>query len=248
MKVKAKTLGLWHWLRQNVDLVMVVALAFIVIGTWLVAELADEVVEGTTQGFDEWVLHSLRSPEDPRQPIGPAWLASMWTDLTSLGSSTVLTLVTLVCAGYLWMRRRVRTLVVLAIVVAGGVVLALGMKAFFDRPRPEYAANMSYVVTASFPSGHSMLSTVVYMSLAVMLARSSTEFRFRVYFISVGLVLTLLVGFSRVYLGVHYPTDVLAGWGCGLIWAALCWLVVHMLQKAGIIERPRPQERSDGPL
>lgn len=238
-KVKAKTFGFWHWLRQNVDLVMVVVLACVVVGVWVVAELADEVTEGTMQDLDEWVVRSLRSPEDPRHSIGPAWFEAMWTDLTALGSSSVLMLVTVGCAGYLLMRRRYRTFVVLAVVIGGGVALTFGMKAFFARPRPEFASNLPYIVTASFPSGHSMLSAVVYMTLAVLLARTSSEFRFKVYFISLGLIVTLLVGFSRVYLGVHYPTDVLAGWGAGLTWAALCWLVIYVLQRGRIIEGPK---------
>ncbi len=238
-KAKATTLGFWHWFRRNVDLAMLVILILVVVGTWIVAELADEVMEGTTQRFDEWVVQSLRCPHDPRRSIGPAWFEAMWNDLTSLGSSSVLILVTWGCAGYLLMRRRYRTLLVLAVVVGGGVVLTFAMKAFFDRPRPEYASNLPYIVTASFPSGHSMLATVVYMTLAVLLARTSNELRFQVYFISLGLIVTLLVGFSRVYLGVHYPTDVLAGWSAGLTWASLCWLVVYVLQRTGIIERPK---------
>lgn len=212
------------------------------IGTWVVAELADEVMEGTTQRFDEWVVQRLRSPQDPRRSIGPAWFEAMWQDLTALGSAAVLTLVTLGCAGYLLMRRCSRTLLVLAVVVGGGVVLTFGMKAFFDRPRPEYASGLPHIMTASFPSGHSMLSAVVYMTLAVLLARTSSELRFQIYFISVGLIVTLLIGFSRVYLGAHYPTDVLAGWSGGLTWASLCWLVVYFLQKTGIIERPKAQD------
>ncbi len=240
-KAKARTLDVWHCLLVNVDLAMLVLLASVVVGVWAVAELADEVMEGTTQRFDEWVVNSLRSPEDARRPIGPAWFEAMWQDVTSLGSSTVLTLVTFGCAGYLLMRKHYRTLLVLAVVVGGGVVLTFGMKAFFDRPRPEFASNLPYIVSASFPSGHSMLSTVVYMTLAVLLARTSSELRFKVYFISLGLAIVVLVGFSRVYLGVHYPTDVLAGWAGGLTWAALCWLVVYFLQRTGLIEKPKRQ-------
>lgn len=238
----AASAGLAHvrrWLGQNVDLLMIVALASVVVGASVVAALADEVTEGSTQRFDEWVVRSLRNPANPSRPLGPAWFEAMWTDLTALGSSSVLTLVTLGCAGYLLMRKRYRTLLVLAVVVGGGVALTFGMKAFFDRPRPQYASNLPYIVTASFPSGHSMLSAVVYMTLAVLLARTSSQLRFQVYFVGLGLMVTLLVGFSRVYLGVHYPTDVLAGWSGGLTWAALCWLVVYLLQKTGAIEKPK---------
>ena len=156
-----------------------------------------------------------------------------------LGSGSVLTLVTLGCVGALLLARRYRMLIVLLIVVGGGTLLSLGMKQFFNRPRPPYAEMMPYVVTASFPSGHSMLSAVVYMTLAVFLARASSQRSFKIYFIVIGVIVTLLVGVSRVYLGVHYPTDVLAGWSSGLTWAMLCWLVIYFLQQTRLIERPK---------
>jgi undecaprenyl-diphosphatase len=235
--VTAKTLGVWSWLRQNTDLVMLTALALVVVGGWLLVELIDEVLEGSTQRFDDWVLQSLRSPDDANSPIGPAWFEAAWRDLTSLGSAAVLTLVTLGGAGYLLIRRRYRTVLMLAVVIGGGVLLSCWMKAFFGRPRPPYASELTRTLSASFPSGHSMLSAIIYMTLAVLLARTSVERRARIYFISTGLALALLVGCSRVYLGVHYPTDVLAGWAAGLTWATLCGLVAYLLQKTGLIER-----------
>jgi undecaprenyl-diphosphatase len=119
------------------------------------------------------------------------------------------------------------------------------MKDFFSRPRPPYAEMVPYVTTASFPSGHSMLSTVVYMTLAVLLARTTRQRCFKIYLIAVAAFLTTIIGFSRVYLGVHYPTDVLAGWAAGLTWAMLCWLVIYFLQKTGLVERPRSQRIDD---
>lgn len=237
--------GMWRWFRQNVDLLMLAALAVTVVGAWAVIELADEVLEGEAQKYDDWVLEQLRSPDDPTRAIGPEWFEASWHDVTALGSGAVLALVTLACAGYLTIARRYRTLVVLAVVIGGGVILAFSMKALFARPRPEFASSVTYVVSASFPSGHSMLSAVVYMTLSVLVARTSTGFRFKVYFISLGLIVTLLVGFSRVYLGVHYPTDVLAGWGAALTWALLCWFAVAFLQKSGLIERPNTPSAID---
>ncbi len=230
--------GLSSRLRQNVDLLMLAALAVIVVGAWAVIELADEVLEGDAQRYDEWVLAHLRSAEDPSRPIGPAWFEAAWRDVTALGSPTVLTLATLACAGYLLIGRRYRTLVVLAVVVVGGVVLTFAMKALFARPRPEFAAGMKDVVSASFPSGHSMLSAVVYLTLGALFARTTGVLRYKMYFVGLGLVVTLLVGISRIYLGVHFPTDVLAGWSAGLTWALLCWLVVCFLQSRRVIERP----------
>ncbi len=242
---KARAIGVAGRLRQNVDLLMLAALALIVVSGWLLIELADEVLEGDAQRYDEWVLRQLRSAEDPSRPIGPAWFEAAWRDVTALGGAAVLTLVTLACAGYLLIARRYRTLVALAVVVVGGVVLTFAMKALFARSRPEYAAGMKDVVSASFPSGHSMLSAVVYLTLGALFARTTGVLRYKLYFLGLGLIATLLVGFSRIYLGVHYPTDVLAGWSAGLTWALLCWLVVCFLQNRRIIERPYVRDAID---
>jgi len=153
----------------------------------------------------------------------------------------VLTLVTLSGAGYLLMRRHRRMLALLAAVSLGGLALSIAMKALFARPRPEFMSNMEHVVSHSFPSGHSMLSAVVYLTLGALLARTSPDLRDKIYFLTTALLLTLLVGISRVYLGVHYPTDVLAGWSAGLVWALTCWLIAYFLQKTGVIEPPKGQ-------
>ncbi|MGE5294339.1 MAG: phosphatase PAP2 family protein [Solirubrobacterales bacterium] len=221
---------------------MLIVLAIIVVTSWLAVELADEVLEGTTQQYDEWILRQLRTPGDMTDPIGPKWFEDMWRDITALGSMTVLTLVTIACGGYLLMGKRYRMLAFLTVATVGGVVVSLLLKNAFARPRPEFSSGASYVMTASFPSGHSMLSAIVYLTLGVLLARTSTRYRHKVYFIAVALTVSLLVGLSRVYLGVHYPTDVLAGWSFGLIWALLCWLIAQFLQRRGTIEPPKESD------
>ncbi len=227
-----------RWLRTNVDLFMLVVLAILVITCWVVAELADEVQEGSTQRWDNWVLRRFRGSADMTTPIGPPWFRDAWRDITALGSTAVLTLVTVGVAGYLLMRRQRRTLVLLIVATLGGALLSLLLKSLFSRPRPPFGSEEVYVLTSSFPSGHSMLSAVVYLTLGALLARTSNRHRHKVYFLGVAVVITGLIGFSRVYLGVHYPTDVLAGWGFGLIWALLFWLIARYLQKRGTIERP----------
>lgn len=221
---------------------MLAVMAVIVVTTWLAIELADEVMEGTTQRYDEWVLRLLRAPGDMADPIGPEWFEDMWRDVTALGSATVLTLVTFACAGYLLMRRQYRTLALLAVATVGGQLVSLLLKGLIDRPRPAFDSGAGYVATSSFPSGHSMLAAAVYLTLGALLAGASGRYRDKVYFLTTAMFVTLLVGFSRVYLGVHYPTDVLAGWSLGLIWALLCWLVARFLQKHGTIEPPRESD------
>ncbi len=133
-------------------------------------------------------------------------------------------------------------LVLLVVATVGGLLVSLLLKNFFARPRPEFAAPDTYVLTASFPSGHSMLAAVVYLTLGVLLARTSDRYRYKLYFVLMALLVTILIGLSRIYLGAHYPTDVLAGWSIGLIWALACWLAAYFLQKRGAIEQPRESD------
>jgi len=218
---------------------MLAALAILVVAGWLSIELVDEVLEGDAQPYDEWILRQLRAPGDMTDPIGPVWVEDIWRDITALGGGPVLALVTLAAGGYLLMGKRYRTAGLMFLVTTGGLVVSILLKDLFDRPRPEFTSGASHVMTASFPSGHSMLSAIVYLSLAALLARSSRPLRFKIYFLILGLSLTTLVGLSRIYLGVHYPTDVLAGWSMGLIWALSCWLAAYLLQRRGLIERQR---------
>ncbi len=218
---------------------MLGALAILAVAGWLSAELVDEVLEGDAQPYDEWILKQLRAPGDMTDPIGPVWVEDIWRDITALGGGPVLALVTLATGGYLLMGKRYRTAGLMFLVTIGGLVVSILLKDLFDRPRPEFASGTSHVMTASFPSGHSMLSAIVYLTLAALLARTSRPLRFKIYFLILGLTLTALVGLSRIYLGVHYPTDVLAGWSMGLIWALSCWLAAYLLQRRGLIEQQK---------
>ena len=122
------------------------------------------------------------------------------------------------------------------IATSGGLVLSLILKAAFSRPRPSIVPHLSYVHTSSFPSGHSIMSAVVYLTLGALLTQLVGKVQLKFYFLFVAAALSFLVGLSRTYMGVHYPTDVLAGWTVGLVWATLCWVVARSLQKRGIIE------------
>lgn len=226
-----------RWITAREPIVLFVLLVM-TLGVWTFVEVAGEVTEGDTDAFDRWVLQSLRKPDRPTEPIGPSWMHEVGRDLTGLGGIATLTLLTAATAGFLWLDRRRHMAVLLAVASSSGIALSLLLKNLFDRPRPDVVPHLSIVHTSSFPSGHSMMSAVVYLTLGTLLAASVESRLLRVYALSVALLLTLLVGASRVYMGVHYPTDVLAGWTAGLVWALLCWLIARRLQRQGNVEPP----------
>lgn len=216
-----------------------VLLSFVVLsaGTWAFIELADEMTEGESAGLDEAVLLALRNADDLSDPIGPGWLEEMARDVTALGSTGVLALVTLSVLGYLWLRGRNRTALFTLIAISGGTLLSTFLKIGFDRARPELVPHETAVYTASFPSGHSMMAAVTCFTLAAILGRVHDSPLLKAYLLIVAAVITLLVGMSRIYLGVHWPTDVLAGWSAGAAWAAFCWLVARSLQRRNMVEK-----------
>jgi undecaprenyl-diphosphatase len=212
--------------------ILVLALA----GIWGFAELADEVVEEETHAFDEAIILSMRSGSDPSDPVGPRWVEELGRDMTALGGVGVLTLLTLSVAGFLLLHRKKRTALLVIAAVGIGVLMSTMMKIGFDRPRPDLVPHQTVVYTASFPSGHSMLSAVTYLTLGALLARIHRLRRVKIYLLGLALMITMAVGVSRIYLGVHWPTDVLGGWALGSSWALLCWLVALRLQRRGRLE------------
>jgi undecaprenyl-diphosphatase len=227
--------GVFHWLAGH-SVIVLLAVLLVVAGTWGFIALTDEVKEGDTQRFDDWAIRVLRRADDPATPIGPTWLHEAGRDVTALGGVTVLSLVTLAVVGYLLMVKKYGAMWLALIATSTGLILSSVLKHFIARDRPELVPHLSHVYTSSFPSGHSMLSAVVYMTLGALLARIAPGWTVKLYFIGVALLLTFLIGVSRVYMGVHYPTDVLAGWTAGLVWAILCWLVARWLQRRGTVE------------
>lgn len=215
---------------------LLLGLCLIAAGLWGFAELADEVMEQETQSVDERILLMLRNPKDLSDPVGPRWVEEVGRDVTALGGMTMLTLLTVAVTVYLLLERKPHLALFLAVTVGGGIIASLVLKTVFDRPRPKLVPHGSYVYTTSFPSGHSMMSAVTYLTLAVVLARAHSRRRVKTFFILVGASITIGVGISRVYLGVHWPTDVLAGWTAGTVWAILCWLLARWLQRRGQIE------------
>jgi undecaprenyl-diphosphatase len=227
---------LLDWIGRHETIVLVSLLGMVLAVLAFVA-LADKVMEGKTLRFDEWALKALRRRDDPARPIGPDWLAEMARDVTALGGVAVLALLTLAVAGFLWLRNMRGAMSLVLVATLGGLIESTLLKALFDRPRPSLVPHLTQTFTSSFPSGHSMLSATVFLTLGALLGRFVNEVRLKAYFLLVALVLTIAVGVSRVYLGVHYPTDVLAGWAAGLAWALACWLVARFLQRRGTVER-----------
>ena len=207
------------------------ALLAIVAGVWGLVALTDNVVEGDTQHFDGRVIRWFAAHR------GPQWLQDVGRDLTALGGVTVLTLVTFAVVGFLMISRKRGAAILMAVAVVGGLAIGSTIKHFVDRPRPPRQYQAAYVFTASFPSGHSMLSAVTYLTLGALLAQVIERRVLKLYVLSVAVIVTFLVGLSRVYLGVHWPTDVLAGWTAGLVWALICLSVAHQLQIRGEIEQ-----------
>lgn len=231
-----RTRAIIHWpgLHQFSVLVSMMVLFG---GAWAFVELADEILEQETASIDERVLLSLRNPADRSDPLGPDWVEEIGRDITALGGTAILTLFTLVAFVYLVLRRKFRAAVFTIAAVGGGILLSTLLKIGFDRPRPDLVPHETVVYTASFPSGHAMLSAITYLTLAALLSRIHSNNVMKTYLMAVAALFTLLVGASRVYLGVHWPTDVLAGWTAGAAWAAFMWLLERQLQRAGLVER-----------
>jgi undecaprenyl-diphosphatase len=222
------------WLGGH-ELAVLLSFVGIASSIWLFGAIAGEVLEGNTQAFDRKILLAMRRPAD-RSPIGPRALQETARDITALGGVTVLGLLTLVTGGFLLLDGKRHLAVFVYGSVASGFLVSAVLKSLFQRPRPDivpYAANFS---TTSFPSGHSMLSAVTYLTLGALLARAQERKRLKAYSLLVAATLTFLVGLSRVYLGVHWPSDVLAGWTAGASWASLCWLATRWLQRRRAIE------------
>jgi undecaprenyl-diphosphatase len=217
-------------------LVFIAALV-IVVGVWGFIEILGDVREGDSRKFDERILRAFRHPDDPHRLVGPAWSETAVRDVTALGGAVVMGLVVFGVAGFLLMTRRHHMMWVVLVAAFGAVGINATLKHFVARARPDVVPKLTDVNSRSFPSGHSATSAAVYLTLGGLMAQTVSRRRVKLYFVGLALFVTLLVGLSRVALGVHYPTDVLAGWTIGLIWALLCWMAARYLQRRGAVEQ-----------
>ncbi len=237
---------LWLRLRLN-ETVPLLSLAAVSLFAWAFLAIADEVIEGDTHALDRTVLLALREAGDPANPLGPSWFQEAARDVTALGGYVVLTFVTLATLAYLLMIRKRSAALLVVAAVGGGMLLSTLLKLGFERPRPDLVPHAARVYTASFPSGHAMLSAVTYLTLGALLARVQPSRRLKTFLICLAVVLTIFIGASRVYLGVHWPSDVLAGWCVGAAWASLCWFIALQLQRRGQMETGREPEPGKDP-
>lgn len=201
--------------------------------------VANKMLEGDLAQFDTALQMVFRTSGDLSILIGPPWVQEAARDVTALGSFAFLGILFLGTIGYLLLAGRHDLALFVAVAVLGGTALSMALKLGFNRPRPDLH-HAARVFTASFPSGHAMLSAVTFLTLGALLTRVSTDWRLKLYFMSMALLLTFVVGVSRVYLGVHYPSDVVAGWFIGGAWAMFCWAVALCLQQHGNLTPPAP--------
>ncbi len=222
------------WLGRH-ELATLLAIGGLAAGVWLFAALADEVMEGGTRKFDRTLLLALRRPGD-LQPLGPPALLNAARDITALGGPSVLTLLTVAVSLFLALDGKKHMALFVCGSIGSGLLVSTLLKDSFDRPRPDIVPHEVYAASYSFPSGHSMLSALTYLTLGAILARSHERKLLKAYFLLTAVFLTVLIGVTRVYLGVHWPTDVLAGWTAGAVWALLCWLLARRLQNRRTLE------------
>jgi undecaprenyl-diphosphatase len=200
----------WLWPALALFVVSLIALG---------GYLADELIEGEGWSADTRLLLALRMPGHPQTPIGPHWLLQSAIDITALGGATLMWLFGI--AGLiwlLWIGKRAEAAWI-AVSLIGASLIDNGLKAWIARPRPALVPHLAQVTDASFPSGHAMVSAALYLTLALMLAEGAKGWAARVAIVAFGATLAVLIGCSRVYLGVHWPSDVLAGWSFGTAWA-----------------------------
>jgi undecaprenyl-diphosphatase len=234
------------WIGRH-ELGTIVLLVLVCGGVWGFVELADEVLEGETESLDRTILLALRNPDDMSDPLGPRWFEEAVRDFTGLGGMGVVTFLTVAAVGFLLLEGKNRATVLLVTAIVGGLAVSSLLKWSFDRARPDLVPHGSHVYTSSFPSGHSFMAAATYLTIGSLLARMHSGLATKAYFLLMAILLTGAVGISRVYLGVHWPTDVLAGWTVGASWSLLCWTVARHLQRAGTIEAATPAVAPDAP-
>lgn len=223
---------------KNIEPKIMIGLIGIIMLVHSFFEIAEEVDEGDTHKIDTSIIMLMRDGNDPANSWGPLWLQETMRDISGLGGIVILTLMTIGAVLYLFMKGKKGQALYLLLTVSIGTLFANLLKFSYARPRPDLVPHGSYVFTDSFPSGHSMMSAVVYLSIGMLLARAHETTAMKMYFIGTAVFLALIIGISRIYLGVHWPSDVLAGWVAGAICAMIFWLIEWFWQERRLKKQP----------
>lgn len=210
--------------------VPVLLMALVAGGIYTFVAVANDVSENELQRLDNGLLLLFRQPGDLSAPIGPSWVTQSVVEITTLGGYPVLVTLVTAIAGFLLVYRKFGPAIFMVAAIVSGTVVSHLLKIVYDRPRPDIVDHLVATHTASFPSGHATMSAVVYLTLATMIVRLVDDVAVRIYVILMAVLLTFMVGMSRIYLGVHWPSDVIAGWALGTAWACLSWLAVTALR------------------
>ncbi|WP_339873979.1 phosphatase PAP2 family protein [uncultured Brevundimonas sp.] len=226
------------------ELALLSGLLVVALGIWAFAGLADETGEAGNQAFDQAVLAAMRPNPDPSDAWGPWWLQVAAGDITALGGIAVLGLFATVAVGFLLIQRKRLSALMLVLGLTGGVALSEGLKGVFGRARPPSLFQAVETINASFPSGHALLSTVFYLTVGVLVARTLPRRRLKTFVLGTAVLIALLVGTTRVYLAAHWATDVLAGWSVGAAWAMSLWVVASLIERR---QRARHAALQDAP-
>lgn len=221
----SKCKSAWKFLRDRPSLIFMAGAVFFF--SWL----AEEVGEGDTHEFDKALLLALRDPANLSIPVGPKWLPSIFVYITALGGTVVLTVITVLTVFYLMTKKKQLTAALVVLAICGGTIFGNLLKHGFVRPRPDLVAHLVKVSSLSFPSTHTMLATITYFTLGALLVHAEDRVAVRIFILCIATTIVFLVGVSRVYLGVHWPTDVIAGWCAGAAWAILSWSAADWLEK-----------------
>jgi len=237
----------WAIHLVRTELRLLIGLTVVSVFLWAFLHTMGEVREGDTYRFDRSILLALRRQGDLAVPIGPRWLQETARDVTALGGVTILALVVVVSIALLVLhRRRIQALIFGAAVLLGQTLAEL-TKHLVGRNRPDLVPHLDLVYSSSFPSGHSAMSPIVYFTLAGILAAGEPNRGAKTLLLGVAAALVLCVGASRVYLGVHWPTDVLGGWAMGTAVALLATLVLHRFAPHRSRSADRPGETPVAP-
>lgn len=228
------------WRIARTEIAALTALFVVALGVMTFAEVADDMTEADGQAFDSMVLAWMQPVAG--EPRGPWWLHEAAADLTSLGGISVLTLFAVIAFSFLLIQKKRLSAVLLVVGLIGGVALSEGLKAMFGRARPPLDYQAVETLNASFPSGHALLSTVFYLTLGVMLTRAFAQNHFKAFVLGASILIALLIGLTRVYLGAHWASDVFAGWSVGAAWAMALWLVAYAVERRQKVHHARLQD------